>query len=307
MKIRFSESFYNKYKLFKVIFILLILILIYVFYLTPRFFGLLTFGKNQIDKEIFRLEFDSISVADYDIVYKQCGDRSDLIRLKQMYNLDSLIADNNDELSKILTIMKWVRDQWEHDSDNVAEFDDPIYILEQAQQGKKFRCVEYSFVTSECLLSLGYNVRSVGLMTRDVSNVKEGGGHVINEYYSNDFKKWVFIDTQFDVVTLKDGVPLNSIELQRAIAHNDDFEIINLSRSISRKEYIEFIGPYLYYFSVSLKNEPILWRDRILGTKKDLTLLPIGAKEPKYFQYLFLLNTSYYTNSLKDFYPHPDL
>lgn len=307
MKISCCSNLSTKLKLFKVIFIIFLLILLYVFYLTPRFFGVFTFGKHSVDKEIFKLEFDSLSVGEYSLEYNKSTDRPDLIRLNQMYHLDSLIADDHDELSQVLTIMGWVRGQWEHDSDNVAEFDDAAYILEQAQRGRKFRCVEYSFVASECLLALGFIVRGVGVMTRDVSEVKEGGGHVINEYYSNDFNKWVFIDTQFDIVAVKDGVPLNSVELQRVIAHKENFEIINRSKSISKKEYIEFIGPYLYYFSVRLKNEPIFWRDRILGTKKDLTLMPIGAKEPKYFQYLFPLNTSYYTNSLKDFYPHPEM
>ena len=114
--------------------------------------------------------------------------------------------------------------------------------------------------------------------------------------------KWIFIDPQYDVIATENGVPLNAVELQEVIANKKPFEIINPNKVIGKEEYIDWIGPYLYYFYVSLNKGKVSILDRIIGSKKQLTLVPIGGKEPKYFQRIFRLNNTYFTNSTADFY-----
>lgn len=81
-------------------------------------------------------------------------------------------------------------------------------------------------------------------MTKDIAEVKYGGGHVVNEVYLKDLGKWVFIDPQYDVITQYDGVPLNAVELQQCIANHQDFELINPNNIISKEDYAYWIGPY---------------------------------------------------------------
>ena len=140
-------------------------------------------------------------------------------------------------------------------------------------------------------------------MTKDISEVKSGGGHVVNEVYIEDIKKWMYFDPQFGVIPTLEGVPLNAVELQYRIKNNLDFTLINPNKPTTKEDYIEWIGPYLYYFTTSLNQGGISIWDRIIGNKKSLTLYPKGAEKPVYFQKIFRLNTSYYTHSLKDFYP----
>ena len=158
-------------------------------------------------------------------------------------------------------------------------------------------------MTKECLASLGLKVRTLGLMTKDVSDVKSGAGHVANEVYLKDLKKWVFIDPQWDVITTFEGIPLSAIELQNHISYNKNFELLNPNKTTSKEAYKKWIGPYLYFFTTTLNNQKVGIWDRIIGNKKQLTLLPIGASEPQYFQKIMRIRTAYYTNSTKDFYP----
>lgn len=151
--------------------------------------------------------------------------------------------------------------------------------------------------------SLGFIVRRLWLKTKDVDVVNSGEGHVVNEVYLSDFKKWFFIDPQFDIMVLKNGIPLNAVEFQSAIANNEQIEIINPSKEITDEEYIEWISPYLFYFTTSLNNGRISNWDRVIGAKKQLTLVPKGHKPPTYFQRLFRIRTNYKTNSISDFYP----
>lgn len=143
-------------------------------------------------------------------------------------------------------------------------------------------------------------------MTKDVNEVNYGAGHVANEVYLKDLKKWAFIDPQFDVIVTGKGVPLNAVELQHHIANDMQFELSSPNNVITKEDYIEWIGPYLFYFQTSLNKGSVSIADRIIGTKKQLTLVPKGYEEPKYFQRLFRINTSYFTHSVNDFYPTID-
>jgi hypothetical protein len=240
---------------------------------------------------------------DYELTYTNSSERPDLVELRKRYQLDSLVHKCTTDFEMIIKVQSWVQSRWKHDGNSVPEKNSALYILQEAEKGRQFRCVEYSLVASQCLQSLGFKTRNLGLMTRDVSKVKSGGGHAANEAYLEDAKKWVFIDPQFDVIAMQDGVPLNAVELQKAIATNADFELINPNKTITKEEYIKWIGPYLYYFYVGLKDQKISVWDRITGNKKQLLLLPVGAEKPAYFQKIFRLNNFYYTHSLGDFYP----
>ncbi|MCX2743173.1 transglutaminase-like domain-containing protein [Mangrovivirga sp. M17] len=283
--------------------ILLIGFTAFSFYLSPRLGGLISLGKDEIDKNIYKLEFDKGNENSFGLEYNDLSERGDLVALREQFRLDKIVDTIDDDFEQVLAIQSWVQSQWEHDGDNAPDKFNAVYILEEAQKGNRFRCVEYSLVARECLAALGFKVRTIGLMTKDISEVKSGGGHVANEVYLEDLNKWMFIDPQFDVIAVKDGIPLNAVELQHAIAHNENFDIINPNNTISKEDYVEWIGPYLYYFYVTINGQRISVWDRIIGNKKQLTLLSKDAREPEYFQKIFKINNSYYTNSLNDFYP----
>lgn len=275
----------------------------FTFYMSPSFFGLIPGGKDIPDNAIYKLEFDKVRTSDRIIKYKINTQDSSLTKLREEFKLNSIIRDTKDDFEKVLKIQSWVQSRWKHSADNTPEINDAYYILKQAEKGQRFRCVEYSRVASECLKSLGFKVRNLGLMTKDIDVVNNGGGHAVNEVYIKDLKKWIFIDPQFDVIVTENGIPLNAVELQNAIAEKRIIEIINPNNVITKEEYIQWIGKYLFYFTTSLNQGKVSIWDRVIGSKKLLTLVPKGEKEPKYMQRMFRLNNAYFTNSIIDFYP----
>lgn len=290
-------------KFLKILLTLSIAFLLFSLWMSPRLGGLLSFGKDTIDKEIVKLEFDTVTTKSYELKYKDISDRENYARLRAEYRLDSLVKNCKTDFEKITKIQSWVQSRWKHNGENAPDKNDAYFILKEAEKGKQFRCVEYSIVVGQCLSSLGFKVRGLGLMTKDISEVKSGGGHAVNEVYLNDMKKWVFIDPQYDVITTHGGIPLNAVELQNCIANNLNFDLLNPNKIISKQDYIKWISPYLYYFYVTINGQSIGVWDRIVGNKKQLTLYPKGAKQPEYFQKIFRINNSYYTHSIKDFYP----
>ncbi|MCZ8023687.1 MAG: transglutaminase-like domain-containing protein [Cytophagales bacterium] len=281
----------------------LLLFIVFSLWISPSLGGLIPGGKEIPDKTITKIEFDVTPTLNFNINYESQEDEEKLIKLRNSYHLDSLIKSADNDFEKILIIQSWVQSRWAHDGNSSPEKNDALFILQEAEKGKKFRCVEYSLVTRECLQSLGFKIRSIGLMTRDVNEVNYGAGHVANEVYLKDLKKWAFIDPQFDVIVAENGIPLNAVELQYHIANNIPFEVSSPNNVITKEGYIEWIGPYLFYFQTSLNKGSLSILDRIIGTKKQLTLVPKGNEEPKYFQRLFRINNSYFTNSVGDFYP----
>lgn len=139
-------------------------------------------------------------------------------------------------------------------------------------------------------------------MTKDIDVVNSGGGHAVNEVFIPNLNKWIFIDPQYDVMVTQNGLPLNAIELQTAIADKAPIEIVSPNKIIGKEEYIDWIRPYLFYFYTSLNKGKVSVWNRIVGNKKQLTLVPEGEKEPIYFQRIFRLNNMYFTNSIRDFY-----
>ncbi len=287
----------------KIFLILLITFALFSFWMSPRLGGIIPLGKDKIDSAIFHLAFDTIQTGEHELLYKNNSDQKHLINLRSTFNLDSIIKDSKTDFEKIVKIQNWVQSRWEHDGSNAPKTYDAIAILTAAEKGERFRCVEYSFVTGQCLASLGFTVRGLGLMTKDISEVKSGGGHVVNEVYLQDLQKWVMIDPQFALIPVYEGVPLSAVELQECIANKMDFEILNPNNTTTKEKYEQWVGPYLYYFSTTLTGERVSIKDRILGNKKQLTLYALDAEQPTYFQKIFRLNTSYYTHSMKSFYP----
>lgn len=144
----------------------------------------------------------------------------------------------------------------------------------------------------------------LGLKMKDVETIESGAGHVAAEVFLNDLQKWAFIDGQFAVMPLLNGVPLNAVEFQKAIAEN--YGQLEIQSPVSdKKEYIEWIYPYLYYFDVHFDNREGSETRRQVKGKSALMLVPSGAKYPTVFQRKYPLNHFLYTHSLKDFYAQP--
>ncbi|MCL7987186.1 transglutaminase-like domain-containing protein [Sphingobacterium sp. lm-10] len=287
----------------KVVLGIFFLLILFIFWMSPRLGGLIAMGKDQVDTTIYPLRFDYDKSANIKLAYRDLSQEADYVYLRETYKLDSIVQHCHTEFEQIAAIQSWVQSRWVHDGENVPEYQDAVYILREAEKGRRFRCVEYATVAQQCLASLGFRTRQLSLMIRDIAEVKWGGGHVVNEVYMTDLQKWVFIDPQYDAIIIHKGVPMNAIELQACLVNGDDFELLNPNSLISKEDYKSWIAPYLYYFTVSLQKGPTTVWDRIVGNKRQLTLYPIDAEQPAYFQKMIRLNTAIYTHAIQEFYP----
>jgi hypothetical protein len=254
------------------------------------------------------LRFDTTSKnAKLEFWYEQNNNNEYLNLLRSKYPIDSLVKDEKTDIEKTLKILHWVHNQWHHNGNNEPQKSDAISILEEVKGGKNFRCVEYGIVATACLNAVGLKARTLALKTKDVETTEYGAGHVLLEVFLNDLKKWVLIDGQWDAMPVLNNVPLNAVEFQKAIAENYEELEIRTSSAISKRQYIDWIYPYLYYFSISFDNrEGADIKKNKINEKKSLMLVPIGATNPTIFQIKNKIDYCIYTNSLNDFYESPE-
>jgi hypothetical protein len=272
----------------------------------------LIFGSCSIgpSKKISALSFDRSNRNDaYYFVYPDMKTDTNLIRLRENYHLNDLVKNAKDEQEKVLIMLNWVRNRWEHNGWNDAETNNACTILERAEKGEKFRCVEYGIVLKNVLLALGLPARQLGLMTRDVEVTKSGAGHVLSEVWLNDKQKWAMVDAQFNTMPMIGDTPLNAVELQQAIIEKSKFRFININGEVTEKEinnYLSFIPHYLYFFNTSLDQRLLPKEARMKVEGNDgIMLKPIGSKTPLVFQKKWPIEGDYATSSLLDFYLKP--
>jgi len=269
------------------------------------FFIGLVFCLSGCSEKKGTLKFDTESKnAGITFWYEQNDNNEYLNLLRSQYPIDSLVKDVPADTEKALIILNWVHRQWKHDGGNEPLHNDAISILAEAKEGKNFRCVEYGTVVTACLNAVGLKARVLALKMKDAETIESGAGHVAAEVFLNDLQKWVFIDGQFDAMPLLDGIPLNAVEFQKAIAEN--FDQLEVKSSLTDKvEYTQWIYPYLYYFDVYFDNREGIEKKQRIDGKSSLMLVPLGAKLPTVFQIKYPLDYLLYTHSLKDFYSNP--
>lgn len=174
-------------------------------------------------------------------------------RIENNNHYNNFISSGTGEFLFCTTLMNWVSKQWVHDGWNNAGTLKSIEILKNAQNGKRYRCVEYGKVLSDILKAHGLISRVISIQTADAAYGGVGMGHVASEVWSNEFNKWIFMDPQFNIWFSLNGLPLNFYELATTQTPLENIEIHNgetLANKELKDKYIDFIKRYFGYVGI---------------------------------------------------------
>jgi hypothetical protein len=297
----------------KVTFFLLLILVVTLLFLTISHnkYWLAHIFLKAPDPQPVPIAFATTDESDtsYNFLYPDTLQNTYLRTLRDTYSLKTLLGEDNNEQSQVLKMLDWTHRRWTHNGSNEPTKPDALTILAEAKDGKNFRCVEYATVLTDALLSLGYHARTLALKSRDAEICKTGAGHVLSEVFLTEKNKWALIDAQFNIMPVLNGVPLNAVELQKAIVEQQAFELINVNGKVAKagkRNYTAFIAPYLYFFETAFDNRasesgPLASYEN----KTHLMLVPIGAKQPTVFQQRFPIDYCVYTHALAAFYRTP--
>jgi|GEM_PF-2545466 len=148
--------------------------------------------------------------------------KMDSLRLK--YRLQKIVEQGQTEFGKMKLLLNWVATRWRHNGNNTCKVHNALAILDAAEKGETFACVDYSIVLTQCLTVLGYPARSVGLWKLGVAygNAK---GHRCTEVWSNQYGKWILLDGQNNGWWESGGVPLSAQECRHLYVKGKDGEL----------------------------------------------------------------------------------
>lgn len=144
-------------------------------------------GKDYALTELQGFGFEALSFDEvqthsaYRFTYEQNINNVFLNMLRGRHQLDEVVKGATSDTEKALRMLHWVHQQWKHNGSNEPSKPDALTILEEAKEGKQFRCVEYGVVATSCLNSIGLPARVMGLKTKDVETTASGAGHVLLE------------------------------------------------------------------------------------------------------------------------------
>ena len=252
----------------------------------PRFPALLAQAKAATwHPEL--LAFDAAPATDPVRMKRPATDSETLRTLRETYKLDAIVAGAADDLDRIRRMCRWVHGRTSHQGWDGDLPSDALGLLQVAEKGGQWRCVEYGIVLAGCLNAVGIPARYVGGQARDVETIAVGAGHVFAEAWIADRQRWMFVDAQMDIVGLdSDGTPMNSVEFRNS-----------LSRPTPPIPYPLGLAFCMNYFVTGFEADD--------GTRTSIMLGTIGSKMPTKFQRVPNPAPDRFTHRLADMYAPP--
>jgi hypothetical protein len=227
-----------------------------------------------------------------EFIYQSASDSS-LVRLRKMYNLDS-VAGSGDELSRIIRLMRWAHHSVRHDGNSAnPPSRNAIDIIEVCNtQHRGVNCRMMATILNEAYLAMGFPSRHITCLPKDTSDTD---CHVIDIVWSSDRKKWIWMDPTFEAyVTDERGDLLNISEVRERLIRGDSIRVadgINWNgapygggpeaylRNYMAKNLYWFMCPVSSEFGYESKKIPKTYIDLYPGTFNPHNKL-IGIKNP---------------------------
>jgi len=155
------------------------------------------------------------------VFYHEAAGVEKLAELKRLYDFDEYVKKGEDEFERMALLMQWTFDNVRYGgAKQYTELRNALTILKKAKEGTPFWCGNISAVYMQCSLALGWTSRYV-LMRNP-----KGEGHISNDVWSNQFRKWVMIDATWNVYIEKAGIPLSFIEIRDEWIKNQGADLV---------------------------------------------------------------------------------
>lgn len=148
-------------------------------------------------------------------------DHPSLIRLRKEHQLDGVVKSARSELEIIELLAAWTATRWKtsHLAESYPKWN-ALDILATHRDGSTVGgfCQQYSVVFLQACAAFGIPGRIVSLSQGPQGSLGDkikGSGHEITEIWSNEHRKWIYIDAQMGwyMVDSQSQTPLSLLEL----------------------------------------------------------------------------------------------
>ena len=179
-----------------------------------------------------------------------------LIKLKKQLPLESIVDKQNNEISKIIALMKWVNQHVKHDGSNNLKNKESLKIIEYCNKTEKgVNCRDVAIVLNDIYLAMGFKARIVSCLPNEDYDTEN---HVTNLVFSKSLNKWIYMDPSFSAYLTNDkGLILNHSEIRQALISGDSLIVkgglVHNGDSYGEQEnYLSYMTKNLFRFSCPL-------------------------------------------------------
>lgn len=204
--------------------------------------------------------YDDSAEYDFPEFEYSSPDDTNLVKMREMYNLDS-VAGDGDEISKIINLKTWAHEIIVHDGTGNPVNPDPRnainIIYESKKEDRGVNCRMQATVLNEAFLAMGFKSRHVTCMPFDKD---DADCHVTDMVYSETLGKWLFMDaTNNSYFMDNDSNILGFSEIRERIANYEPLIIndeINWNGQPEDKDnYMNYMTKNFFRFFCPLKSE----------------------------------------------------
>jgi len=184
-----------------------------------------------------------------------------LRELSAKYRLGAYLRPGTSEYGQMLALAAWVGSRWDHGVDPApgdGGVSKPADVVAAGERGAKFWCEIAARVTVQAATSVGWPARLV-----TASSDGYNWHHALAEIWSNQFNKWILVDTDYNILYESDGIPLSAYELCHrglALRAKGRLQVVRfapLKQSLKKADLL-----HLYrYVHIDLRND---WLSRSL-------------------------------------------
>lgn len=146
----------------------------------------------------------------------------ELEQLRSEYELDAVVQDAQGDVDYFLKLSVWVRSHWRFGSPNEGSPPwEASYLIAHGRIGESFHCICAAVLFIQAMQALGRHARLLNVRKPgDTRLWKYENLHALAEAYSDEFDKWVVVDSNCcSLFTSTDSpVPLNALELHNLVS-----------------------------------------------------------------------------------------
>lgn len=189
----------------------------------------------------------------YLFFYESCKN-SQLVSLKARTDFEKSVSRESSEYGKMILLKAWVYKKLTYSFKSSFPSERNSHsILEKSENGTAFLCSSFAALYMQSAQSLGWSVRYYFLRSPN------GLQHAAVEVWSNQFRKWIYIDPTWNVHTEFRGKPCSLLEIR-------EHWLLNGGKNL---DYIFDAGKnsniYRYSHFPVRRNDSLLWERFPLG------------------------------------------
>jgi len=234
---------------------------------------------------LFIIAIGNLSAAEkqiypYKFTHESLDDQR-LAKLRKTCNFEEYISAGKTEYEQMVLLKDWVYSSLRYSFRSpVPVLLDSLEIMRLAGEGTTFLCTSYAALYLQCALSMGWTSRYIFL------RMPNGKQHASVDIWSNQHKKWVYMDPTWNINIEEKGVPMSILEIRQRW----------LSKKIRSVVFVFSGGKKAVYFKSS--------RLPFKGGNSELwQVRPVGAAWLSYLNEISIVNRNNLFSDSSDIYP----